>query len=154
MSDTRAPAQLDQLRRIARIWEELLPLPFLGRRIGLDALIGLVPGVGDVAGALVAGIGLVTAIRLGAPASILGRMLLNITLDAVIGAIPFLGDLFDIGWKAQGRNVALLERWLGDPHREQRHSVVLLAAIAAGLLGALIGAIWLAVRMLAWLFGG
>lgn len=150
----RAAARLNQLRKVARVWEELLPLPIVRRRIGLDGLVGLVPGVGDVAGALVAGYGLVVAAQLRAPASVLGRMLLNIALDALIGAVPLLGDLFDIGWKAQGRNIALLERWLAAPDRERRRSVTLLAVLAAGLLAAVVATTWLAVRVMVWLFGG
>jgi hypothetical protein len=144
---------LDRLRLLARLWDDLIPLPLIGRRIGLDALIGLVPGLGDVASALVASWGLVVAVRLRAPASVLGRMLLNIGLDTVIGAIPFLGDLFDIGWKAQRRNVTLLEQWLAQPDHAERRSAWVLVGVAAGLAGSLVFAIWLAVRIVGWLIG-
>jgi hypothetical protein len=148
---TRVPQRLplDPLREIARIWEELIPLPFLKRRVGLDALIGLVPGVGDVAGALVAGWGVVVAVRLGAPASVLARMALNITIDTLIGAIPLLGDLFDIGWKAQGRNIALLERWMAEPDRVRRGSTAILAGLGVAMIATVIGTIWLAVQAIA-----
>lgn len=159
MRDAVAPAprseaaSLDRLRLLARVWDDLIRLPVIGRRIGLDALIGLVPGLGDVASALVASWGLVVAVRLRAPASVLGRMLLNIGLDAVIGAIPFVGDLFDIGWKAQRRNVALLERWLATPAHAERRSTMVLAGVAAGLVATLVFAVWVAVRIVGWLLG-
>ena len=159
MRDAVAPAprsgeaSLDRLRLLARLWDDLVRVPVLGRRIGLDALIGLVPGLGDVAGALVASWGLVVAARLRAPASVLGRMLLNLGIDALLGAIPLLGDLFDIGWKAQRRNVALLERWLATPAHAERRSTLVLVAVAAGLAGTLVFAIWVAVRIVGWLLG-
>lgn len=154
VSDPRAAARVGQLRHLARLWDELVPLPFLRRRIGLDALVGLVPGVGDVAGALVAGWGLLVALRLRAPASVLGRMLFNIALDALLGAIPLLGDLFDVGWHAQTRNVALLERWLADPGRASRRSAWLLWGVAGAMVAVVAGALWLAIKLVSLLFGG
>lgn len=116
--------------------------------VGLDALVGLVPGLGDALGALVAGSVLVTALRAGVPATVAARMLLNIALDAGIGAVPLAGDLFDAGFRANRRNVALLERWLADPARAARGSRVALAALAVAtvaLLAAIAyGAFWIA----------
>lgn len=116
--------------------------------VGLDALVGLVPGLGDALGALVAGSVLVTALRAGVPATVAARMLLNIALDASVGAVPLAGDLFDAGFRANRRNVALLERWLADPARAARGSRVALAALAVAtvaLLAAITyGAFWIA----------
>lgn len=154
VTTNHAPARLEQLRQIARLWDELVPLPFLDRRIGLDALVGLVPGVGDVAGALVAGWGLVVAVRMGAPASVTGRMLLNITIDTLVGAIPLLGDIFDIGWRAQRRNVTLLERWLDDPARATRRSTAFLVAIAAAMIALMLATVWLVAWIFTRLMGG
>ncbi len=153
MSDTRAGERVERLRQVARVWDELVPLPFLNRRIGVDALVGLLPGIGDVIGALVAGWGLVEAARLRAPTSVLLRMLYNIGLDALVGAIPLLGDLFDVGWKAQSRNVALLERWLGDPERARRRSTAVLVAVVVGLVAVLVAATWLALWFITRLLG-
>jgi hypothetical protein len=154
VSVDRVPARLERLRQIARVWDALFPLPLLNRRIGLDALVGLIPGIGDVAGALVASWGLVVAARLRAPASVLARMLVNIGLDALIGAIPLLGDIFDIGWHAQTRNVALLERWLADPDRARRQSAAVLVALAGGLVVVIVAALWLAVKLVVLLIDG
>lgn len=150
--------RLAQLRQLARVWDDLIPLPIVDRRIGLDALIGVVPGIGDVAGALVASYGLVIAVRLGAPVSILLRMLLNIGIDAIVGSIPLLGDVFDVGWRAQHRNVALLERWIVKPEHARRRSAMLLMAVAggtaAGVIGVIVAALWGTLRILSWLLGG
>lgn len=136
---------------MARVWDDLFRLPVIGTRIGLDALIGLIPGVGDVAGALVASWGLVVAATLRAPLSILGRMLLNIGIDTVVGAVPLVGDAFDVGWRAQRRNVALLERWLDAPAKTERASILALGGVALGLVAFMLGTIWLAVRAVGWL---
>jgi hypothetical protein len=148
----REARSLAALRELARWWDDLIALPVLGRRIGLDALVGLVPGVGDAAGALVAGAGLLVAARLGAPPSVLLRMLLNIAIDTLVGAVPFAGDLFDFGWRAQRRNVALLERWLASPHRAVRHSQLLLAGVAGAMVVVIGASAWLVVQVVSWLW--
>lgn len=148
---SRDSTALDQLRLLARVWDELIRLPVIGRRVGLDAILGLLPGVGDVAAAVVASWGLVVAYRLSAPASVLIRMAGNIALDTMVGAIPLLGDLFDIGWRAQRRNVSLLERWLDAPHAVQRSSRAVLVALAAAMLASVIFAVWLAVTVMQWI---
>lgn len=142
---------LERLRGLARVWDDLVRIPVIGRRIGLDAVVGLIPGVGDVAGALVASWGLVIAATLRAPASILGRMVVNIGIDALLGVVPLLGDLFDIGWKAQRRNLRLLEQWMDDPGGAVRSSTLTLVAIGLTLGAVFVGSIWLAVRLVVWL---
>lgn len=147
------PAALDQLRVIATLWDDLIRIPVIGRRIGLDAMIGLVPGVGDAAAAMVASWAVVVAVRLGAPASVLVRMIGNIALDTIVGAIPLLGDLFDMGWRAQRRNVQLLERWLATPHAVQRSSRVVLIGLVVIAIGVVVAACWGAVVMVRWMLG-
>lgn len=149
--DERGRRALSRLRTTARLWDELVQIPVIGRRIGIDALIGLVPGVGDAAGALVAGVGVVWAARYGAPFSVLIRMLGNIGLDALVGTVPLLGDLFDVGWRAQTRNVRLLERWLDNPDATRRSSRLVVASVAALMIGLVLAVCWLVVMLLGWL---
>lgn len=149
----RDPAGLNQLRLIARVWDDLIRIPVIGRRVGLDAVVGLVPGVGDAAAAVVASWAVIVAYRLGAPASVLVRMSGNIAVDTLVGAIPLLGDLFDIGWRAQRRNVHLLERWLDTPHSVHRSSRAILVAIVAGALAVVVATCWMAVVIVKWMFG-
>ena len=115
MTDTppsaSSPDSLARARRIAWLFDETVRLPG-GFRVGLDGLLGLIPVVGDLIG-LAAALGIVDiARREGVPAGVQVRMLANVGIDAAIGAIPVVGDLFDFGWKANARNVALLERAL------------------------------------------
>lgn len=113
--------RLRRLRSLAWLLDNSIPLPG-GYRIGLDALIGLVPGVGDAAGALISAYIVNEARSLGAPRSVLLRMIGNVLLDTVFGSIPFAGDLFDAAYKANSRNLALLARYQLDPIGSRRGS--------------------------------
>jgi Domain of unknown function (DUF4112) len=117
--DTRS--RLQRLRSLAWLLDNSIPLPG-GFRIGLDAIIGLVPGIGDAVGALMSVFILNEARLLGAPRSVLMRMSGNVLLETLVGAIPFAGDLFDAGFKANARNIALLERYQLDPTGSARSS--------------------------------
>ena len=137
---------------IADLFDQAFRVPGTSWRFGLDAIIGLIPGAGDLVGSLVGLYGILVARQLGAPASIQGRMLLNLGIDALVGAVPFLGDLFDFAFKAHVRNRVLLERWLQQPHRTQRASALSLIAILLGLLAILGGAIAITIWLVRWLF--
>ena len=108
----RDEARLKRVRLLSRLLDEQFRIPGTTQRVGLDGLIGLIPGVGDAAGTLLSAYILYEAIRLGAPPSVLLRMAANIGIDAVVGAIPVAGDLFDIVWKANKRNATLLHAYL------------------------------------------
>ena len=110
-------ADIARLNRLARRMDSAFRLPIVGVRVGWDAIIGLVPGLGDAAALLPAGYILKEAHRLGASRSVLARMGANVGIDLVIGSVPLLGDLFDVGWKANLRNVDLLNRHLADRAR-------------------------------------
>lgn len=90
--------------------DDLIRIPGLGWRFGLDALVGLIPGFGDTATSLVSFYVLVSAVRYGVPKVTLLRMGLNIGIDYVVGSFPLVGDLFDAWWKSNQRNVALLSK--------------------------------------------
>lgn len=130
--------RIARLRRLVRVWDEAVRVPGTRFAVGLDPLVGLIPGLGDIAGALVAGSVLLTALHAGVPTAVATRMLLNIALDASIGAIPVAGDVFDAGFRANANNVALLERWLARPDRAARGSRVALAAVAIGALAVVV----------------
>lgn len=107
------PAQelrLAGLRRIAELLDNAFVVPGTSYRFGLDPIVGLLPGIGDlVSPMLTIGI-LLQARELGVPKVVQARMLLNSAIDAVVGTVPFLGDLFDFAWKSNHMNLALLER--------------------------------------------
>ena len=114
--------ELERLRAIARLFDQAFAIPGTRFRFGFDALFGLVPGLGDLAGALVAAYALQVARHLRAPGAIQLHMLANITIDALVGTVPLIGDLFDFVFKAQTRNLALLDAWVASPQRTARRS--------------------------------
>jgi hypothetical protein len=129
---------------MSRVLDTAIRIPGTNMRFGLDALIGLIPGVGDVVGAGMSGFIILTAARLGAPPAVLVRMLANVGIDAVVGSVPLAGDLFDAAWRANTRNAALLERHLAAPAAAKRASRGFVAGILLLLLLLVVGAIALA----------
>jgi Domain of unknown function (DUF4112) len=102
-----------RLRHIARLLDSSIVIPVLGWRIGADAIIGLVPGIGDAAMGLVGAYLIYEAHRLGAPKSALARMIGNLVLDTAIGAIPIVGDIWDFFFRSNDRNMQILARHVG-----------------------------------------
>ena len=132
-------------------------MPGTSLRIGLDPVLGLVPGLGDAAGAVLAAWIFLEAIRLGAPRATLARIASNIAVDALIGTIPLVGDVFDVVWKANLKNVALLERHAIDPAAAGKDDRVFVALLVAGVVtlcgGLLVGGVLLTAWLLRTLFG-
>lgn len=141
-----------RLRRLAWLLDSSIPLPG-GYRIGLDGLIGLVPGIGDAAGALASSYIVVEAGRLGASKPLLLRMGFNVFLETLIGAIPFAGDLFDFVYKANLRNLRLLERHVRDPSGQRKSNRAVAAAIIVAVLVVAVVIIWAIAALLGALFG-
>jgi hypothetical protein len=144
----RAPEVDPWLERLVFLLDQALGIPGTRWRIGLDGIVGLLfPGAGDAAGALVSAALVLLAARQGLPRVVIGRMVFNVAVDAVIGAIPLLGDLFDFAWKANTRNLQLLERHRNGRPPTWRDWIWLWALLGALALIAL-GAVFLAVLAL------
>ena len=146
MADTARA--LERYRALAHALDARWRMPLLGVRFGWDAVIGLVPGLGDALAGLLGSYGLYVGWRLGAPAVVLARMLLNLVIETVVGSVPVAGDLFDIGFRADLRNVALLDRWLERPLETRERSRWLFLSIALGLMVAMIAAVLIALWLL------
>jgi hypothetical protein len=104
------PRGLEAMRRWARIFDSAFRIPGTQITFGIDPLLGLFPGIGDLASPVFSLFLLWHGARLRVPKVVLARMVLNVLIDAGVGAIPVLGDLFDFAWKANGWNLALLEK--------------------------------------------
>lgn len=101
----------DELERLAWWLDDSFRIPGTNRRVGLDGLIGLIPGVGDTATTAIAAYIVYRAWRMGAPGHVLARMGGNVAIDFLVGSVPVLGDVFDLAFKANRRNLELLRRW-------------------------------------------
>ena len=144
----RDAAQIARLRRLGEWLDSAVRIPGTRFGIGLDGLIGLIPGIGDALGAALAGYIVLQAARLGASRGTLARMLLNVGVDTVIGAVPAVGDLFDFGWKANVRNLALLQAHLERPAAVRASSRRVLAAVGTVVILSIVGIAVLAVMIL------
>jgi hypothetical protein len=139
------------LQRLEILLDEAFRIPGTGIRFGIDGIIGLVPGLGDVLAGLLSLIIPLAAWMRGVPYVALVRMAFNIGIGVLIGSIPFLGDIFDIAWKANRRNYQLMRRHLGEPRRHtwRDWAFLLLLAVGLGLVFAI--PIVLIVWFFAWL---
>lgn len=139
---------LEQLRRFAWLLDSQFRVPGTNFRFGVDAVVGLIPGIGDFAGAIASTVFLAQAIRMGAPGPVLARMVTNILTETLVGAIPGLGDLFDATFKANRRNMRLLERLTEAPEVTRQTSkryligiafVIAVILLVIGILAVVIG---------------
>ena len=148
MSDRR---NLELLRRWARIFDSAFRIPGTNMRFGIDPLIGLVPGVGDLASPILSMFMVWHGARLRVPKVVLARMVLNALIDVAAGIVPVVGDLFDFGWKATAWNLALLERHAMPGQRASSGDYVFvilcLVLLAAAALLPIVLLIWLGERL-------
>jgi len=134
-------------RLLAQVLDRSIRLPGTDVRIGLDPLIGLIPGFGDAIASLAGSMILFLAAQLQVPKIVLVRMSVNIALNGVIGSIPLFGDLFSLWFRSNVRNVALLERHVAATKRastfwDWAFVVGLFAGIIGLFIGATVGVIW------------
>jgi len=134
-----------RVRVLAKLLDNSISIPGTGWKIGFDPIVGLIPGIGDLIGAVLSGYIILEAARAEVPGYTLVRMVVNVGIDTLVGSIPAVGDLFDAAWKSNTKNVALLERHLSGDRvtiaREKRGAIaamiliviVLILIVGAGL---------------------
>jgi Domain of unknown function (DUF4112) len=141
----------ENLDFLAHVLDDWFRVPGTSIRFGLDGIIGLVPGLGDILGGLASTIMVVAAWVRGVPYITLLRMVVNIGIEVLLGTVPLLGDLFDIAWKANRRNYALIVRHLEQPRRQTWRDWVYLLLIAVTLTAIFLAPIFLILWFLEWL---
>jgi hypothetical protein len=147
------PATLERLRKLSNLLDNAIGIPGTPFSIGLDSILGLIPGGGDIIGGIFSAYIVFTSARMGLPKETLVRMVLNIVLDILIGTVPVLGDLMDFAWKANTKNMELLETNLKYPQpttkKADRSFIILLlvglilfvlavAVVSATLIGVIV----------------
>ena len=145
--------QLEDARRdldaLARFLDETFVIPGLRWAIGIEAIIGLVPVVGDVVSAGLGGLLIFRAIQFRLPGIVVARMAFNTLLDLAFGAVPFIGDLFDFAYRSNRRNIELFQRYAADPGRSTSREWFFFG----GLVLIVIGLVWLLVLAVGWVIG-
>jgi len=128
-----------RIGRVTTLLDDLVTIPGTSTKIGIDPVIGLIPFAGDAVAALVGGWLILEASRFGVPRVVLGRMVLNLAVDLGIGMIPIIGDLFDIAFRSNSKNLALFRRHALDPTASTRGE----QALFIGLALLIVGIVWL-----------
>lgn len=124
----------ERLKFLAWLLDSSIPIPGTRFTIGLDAIVGLVPFIGDLIGVLASSIILAEANRLGVSRAVMTRMAFNVAVEGIVGLVPLLGDIFDAGWKANQKNVRLLTEWMDRPHHAERGSRRFVVLLTLGLV--------------------
>ena len=143
----------ERLGRLAWLLDSSIPIPGTRLSIGLEAVVGLFPVIGDLLGVLASSYILAEAARMGVGKALLARMAFNVAVEGVVGIVPVAGDVFDAVWKANQRNVRLLNAWMDRPERAERSSRAFVAMLALVLLALLAGCGMLGFLLLRWLIG-
>jgi len=117
--------RLAQLESLAKLMDAQFNIPFLPIPIGLDTLIGLIPGIGDTISLVISSSIVLGAKNLGVSSRDMGRMGFNIFIDWLIGLVPIIGDLFDIGWRGNLRNVKILREMMEKKWADEREQILI-----------------------------
>jgi hypothetical protein len=142
------PNAIKHLDRLSRLMDAQFRFPGTQFRFGLDALIGLIPGAGDLSTFAVSGYMVVIMAKNGASGYVLARMVVNILIDALFGSIPILGDLFDMAFKANIRNMRLMQQYYKEGrHRGSAWRVIIPVLLIVLLV--IVGLIWLTYKLIA-----
>ena len=141
----------ENLDLLSHVLDDCFRVPGTSLRFGLDGVIGLVPILGDVLAGLASTLIIIAAWFRGVPAVTLARMTVNVGIGVVVGMVPLLGDAFDIAWKANRRNYALLTRHLRQPNRHTWKDWAFLLLLAAAMLAILAAPLVLLGWVIGWL---
>ena len=152
-SETDRARSIGEVEVLAWLLDNSIPVPGTGRRFGIDALIGFVPVVGDLVSG---GIGLYVvwrASRMGLPRIVVARMLVNSAIDFVVGSVPLLGDAFDLWFKANTRNLAIMRRHIERPDTSTRDDWLVVAGLLAAVGAVVLLVSWFVVSLVSALAG-
>ena len=147
----RGVSSLKRLRQLSYVLDNAVGIPGTNFRFGLDPVLGALGG--DVVTGLVSVYIVFEAMQMGLPAPTIGRMGFNILLDTLTGLVPVLGDLFDVGWKANSKNVALIEKHVASPMPSRAQDKAIAVVVLVALLALVVGMAALSVWIIAQVFG-
>ncbi len=133
----------EHLDMLSHILDDFLRVPGTSIRFGLDGIVGFIPGIGDILGGLASSIIIIAAWVRGVPKVTLTRMVINVAIETAVGAVPVAGNLFDIAWKANRRNYALLTGSLAQPEDVARRSWLFIGVVVLLLVAMMIAPVLL-----------
>lgn len=140
-------------KTLAHWLDDRFTIPGTNIRFGLDPVISLIPGAGDWLAGMISSYFILLGVRADVPPAVISRMGFNVLLDVLVGSIPLLGDIFDVGWKANRKNAELLEQYRTDADKTERHSKALLWTVGIIMFAMIIGLLVLIGWVIGELFG-
>jgi hypothetical protein len=140
----------ENLDILSHVLDDFIRVPGTSIRFGLDGIMGVVPGIGDILGGIASCIIIIAAWMRGVPYVTVTRMVANVVIEVVVGSIPILGDAFDIAWRANRRNYALLTGSLYEPRKYTIQSWIFLIVLSMALIALML----LPMLLLAWMANG
>ncbi len=144
-------ASMQRVVQLTKLMDKQFVIPGTNFRFGLDGILGLIPGLGDVSGFAVSCYLISVMAKNGASSYVIARMVLNVLIDTIIGSIPFIGDIFDFAFKSNSRNLRLMqEHFVEGRHRGSAWKLIIPIIII--LLLIMIGGVWLAWTLVSKLF--
>lgn len=150
-NDTKTLA-LERLRKISNLLDNAIAIPGTGYRVGIDPLLGLLPGGGDTLTGFFSAYIVWEAAQLGLPRETLIRMVWNIVFDTLVGFIPVLGDFFDVAWKANVKNLSLIDSHLASPVPSKKVDRIFIILLLSGLILFIIGVAFISVTVIRLIF--
>ena len=153
--DEKLPQDLVALRKFAFLMDQAFPIPGTNIRVGFDAVLGLIPGIGDVLGAVLSTWIIAGALRHRVPVRVILRMVANVAIDLIFGAVPVAGDVFDFLYEENMMNMRLLEKHRDRtrPPRRSGEIALMLAVIIAFLVGLALTLVVALIALVFWLIG-
>ncbi len=142
--------KLKSLDKLAWLLDSSIKIPGTNRTIGLDGIIGLIPGIGDAFAGMLSGYIIIKALLMGLPIFVIGQMVVNMVIEGVVGVIPFFGDIFDFIFKSNRRNVKLMRNYLEDPKETAERSASSVIGFLVVLFFVFLLSIWLIFKVLGW----
>ena len=144
-----------EIELLAKLMDSVFHIPGIGVRLGFDAILGLIPGLGDSVTSIVSLYLLHAARKQGLPRVAMIRMVVNVLIDVILGSIPFVGDLFDVFWKANEKNVAIMRRHAAANPAIERKATwsdwLFLLGAALVLIAFVVGSAYIAISLVVWI---
>ncbi len=144
--------KVTRLHRISHILDKAIPIPGTKWTIGLDPILGLIPGGGDIVAGVLSVYIIIESARMGLKRKVIGQMVANVLLDSLAGSVPVLGDVFDVTWKANVRNIELLENHLNYVPENQKVNRLFLIVLSLVLILIVLGFSLLTLVIVTWLW--
>ncbi len=152
MNASRKNIPLERLNRVAWLLDNSIRVPGIDYRIGIDPLIGFVPGIGDAVGALLSLYIIAEAARAHLPLTLISRMVFNVAVETIVGVIPLAGDLFDLTWKANMKNARIVRDYAASPSAALARNRRMVWSVLAVLAFFMIAALYFGFLVLRWLW--